>query len=230
MDRIETLKKTWAAFGLIAGLMTTTAARADIGVAGEVGTTGVGAHASMPLRPDLNLRVGLGYLDYSYKGSTHDLDYSLNLTTNTYDALLDWYPSKDSSFRLSAGLAYNGNKIDVQARPNAAGNYTIGSNTYAADSVGKVSGNVSFNKVAPYLGIGWGRPSKKEKGWSFATDFGVLLQGSPKTSLSSSGCSAPAAVCNQLASDVARENSALRDEVSRFKVYPVLRIGLSYKF
>jgi len=29
---------------------------------------------------------------------------------------------------------------------------------------------------------------------------------------------------------VARENTELRDEVSRFKAYPVLRIGLSYKF
>jgi hypothetical protein len=228
---METLKKTWAAFGLItAGLMTTTATRAEIGVAGEVGTTGVGAHASMPLRPDLNLRVGLGYLDYAYSGSTRDMHYGLNLKTNTYDALLDWYPDKGSSFHLTAGLAYNANKIDVQARPNAAGNYTMSGNTYNADSVGKVSGKVSFNKLAPYLGVGWGRPSQKEKGWSVATDIGLLFQGSAHTSLSSSGCTAGAAVCNQVASDVARENSALRDEVNRFKVYPVLRIGVSYKF
>lgn len=224
------MRKIWAAIGLIAGLMGATAAQADVGVAGEVGTTGVGFHATMPLRPDLNLRVGLGYLDYSYNGSTRDMKYGLNLKTNTYDALLDWYPDKQSTFRVTAGLAYNGNKIDVQGHPNTAGSYTVGGNTYDAASVGKVDGKVSFNKVAPYLGIGWGRPSAKEKGWSVSTDIGLMFQGSPKTSLSNSGCTAGPAVCNQFASDLARENNALHDEVGRFKVYPVLRVGLSYRF
>lgn len=225
------MRKALAAFGLIAGLATAAGAHADIGVAGNVGTTGIGFHASFPLRPDLNARVGLGYLGYSYRGSTRDLNYDLDLTANTYDALLDWYPRKNSTFRLTTGLTYNGNKIDVRARPNANGNYTIQGNTYDAASVGKVAGKVDFNKVAPYLGIGWGRPSlKKEKGWSFTADIGVMLQGSPKTTLANTGCTASAAVCNQFASDVARENAALRDEVSKFKLYPVLRVGVSYKF
>ncbi len=224
------VKEALAAFGLIAASMVSAAAYADTGVAGEVGTTGIGVHASVPLRPDLNVRFGLGYLDYSYSGSTRDMKYDLMLKANNYDALLDWYPSKESSFRMTAGLAYNGNKIDVRAQPNAVGNYTVAGNTYNAASVGSVTGKVHFNKLVPYLGIGWGRPSVKEKGWSFSTDLGVLLQGSPKTSLSSSGCAAPAALCNQFANDIARENSALRDEMNRFKAYPVLRIGISYRF
>lgn len=227
------MKRGFAAIGLIAGMIITAGAHAqvdDIGVAGNIGTTGVGFHASIPLRPNLNARLGLGYLGYSYSGHTGDVDYDLKLTANTYDALLDWYPKKDSAFRLTAGVAYNGNKIDVHARPNAAGNFTLGGNTYDAASVGNVTGKVDFNKLAPYLGIGWGRPSKKDKGWSFSADVGMLLQGSPKTTLTSTGCSAPAAVCNQFASDVARENAALQDEVSKFKVYPVLRVGISYKF
>jgi hypothetical protein len=230
MNRNAIVKRSLAAFGLIAALMTTSAARAEVGIAGDVGTTGIGFHATVPINPSLNARFGLGYLGYTYKGSTSDMDYDLDLKANTYDALLDWYPSKDSSFRITGGLAYNGNKIDVHARPNATGSYNIQGNTYNAASVGSVTGKVDFNKIAPYLGVGWGRPAKDEKGWSFATDLGVLFQGSPKTSLTSTGCSAPAALCNQFASDVARENSALAEEVRKFKVYPVLRIGVSYKF
>jgi hypothetical protein len=224
------VKKTLTAFGLLAGLMASTGAHADIGVTGEIGTTGTGFHASMPLRPNLNARFGLGYLGYSYSGRTSDMDYELKLKANTYDALLDWYPMEQSSFRLTTGLAYNGNKIDVRAKSNMAGSYTIQGNTYTAASAGNVTGKVDFNKVAPYLGIGWGRPSNKEKGWSFSTDVGVLFQGSPKTSLTHTGCVAPAPVCSQFTSDVARENAALRDAAGKFKVYPVLRIGLSYKF
>jgi hypothetical protein len=223
------VQKILAAFTLIAGLITSASA-ADLGIQGDVGTTGIGFHGSMPLRDNLNARFGLGYLGYSYNGSTKDMNYKLKLNAGSYDALLDWYPAKDSSFRVTTGLSYNGNQIDAYGKPNAAGNYTLGGNTYNAASVGAVRGKVSFNKVAPYLGIGWGRPSAKEKGWSFSTDIGVLFQGSPKTSLSGSGCSASAAQCNQFANDLARENRELRHEAGRFKVYPVLRVGISYKF
>jgi hypothetical protein len=222
------MKKTIAAMGLIAGL-TTTAAHADIGLTGEVGTTGIGFHASLPVKPQLNARVGFGYLGYSYSGNTNGVDYDMSLRAKTYDALLDWYPNEDSAFRVTAGLAYNGNKIDVHAKPNALGSYTVNGNTYSAVDVGQVTGKVDFGKVSPYLGIGWST-GRKEKGWSVSSDIGVLFQGSPNTELNVSGCKAPEPVCSQFRADVARERSALNDEVSRFKLYPVLRIGLNYKF
>lgn len=230
---METVKKTFAMMGLATGLMAaaltaTTAAHAQVGVVGEVGTTGVGGHMVIPLRPNLHARLGMNYLSYSYSGSTRDLDYDLSMKAKTYDALLDWYPNERSSFHVTAGLAYNGNKIDAQARPNGSGNYTVNGNTYSAAAAGKITGQVDFGKIAPYLGVGWSKAA--DKGWSYSTDVGMLFQGSPHTSLNSSGCTAGAAACNQLASDVAKENARLSDEVSRFKVYPVLRIGVSYKF
>jgi hypothetical protein len=229
------VKRTYAALALglaLVGLATSAFAQSpsDIGINGSVGTTGVGAHATFPVTPNVNLRLGLSYLGYNYKGSTRDMEYDLDLKANTYDALIDWYPDKNSAFRITGGASYNGNRIDVKARPNAAGAYSVHGNLYNAASVGDVTGKVDFNKIAPYLGIGWGRNLKDEKGWSFSTDLGVLFQGSPKTSLQASGCTAPAAVCNQFANDVAHENEALAHEVRKFKVYPVLRIGVSYKF
>ncbi|HZW23261.1 hypothetical protein [Noviherbaspirillum sp.] len=223
------MKKTLAAIAL-AGLTASAFAQSDIGITGSVGTTGIGAHATFPITPHINARLGLGYLGYNYKGNTQDLQYDLELKGNTYDALLDWYPEKGSAFRITGGVSYNGNRITVRAKPDAAGSYSIQGNAYDAASVGSVTGKVDFNKFAPYLGIGWGRSKKDEKGWSFSTDLGVMFQGSPKTSLSASGCSAGAAVCNQFANDVARENEELAREVRKFKVYPVLRVGLSYKF
>ncbi|NEX63557.1 hypothetical protein G3574_20965 [Noviherbaspirillum sp. 17J57-3] len=203
-------------------------AQADVSVIGEVGTTGIGFHAAVPVRESVNVRLGLGYLGYSYHGSARDMNYELSMRASTYDALVDWYPMQDSAFRMTAGLAYNANKIDVAARPNASGNYVVNGNTYGAANTGKVTGKVDFGKVAPYLGIGWAR--KVDKGWSVSSDVGLLFQGSPRSTLRVSGCTAPGEVCSQFASDVARENASLTDEVGRFKVYPVLRVGLSYKF
>jgi len=225
------VKKTLAAIAF-AGLTVSAFAQSpsDVDITGSVGTTGIGAHATFPISPSINARLGLGYLGYSYKGSTRDMQYDLDLKANTYDALIDWYPEKGSAFRITGGVAYNGNQITVHAKPDTAGSYAIQGNVYNAAGVGSVTGKVDFNKFAPYLGIGWGRNLKDEKGWSFSTDLGVLFQGAPKTSLTASGCTAGAAVCNQFASDVARENQELSRELRKFRVYPVLRIGVSYKF
>jgi hypothetical protein len=224
------VKKFVAACGLIMSATTAIAASAQTGVSGDVGTTGIGFHVNVPLRPQLAARIGMGYLDYSHSGSTGSLDYDLGLKARTYDVLLDWYPIEHNRFRVSAGVVYNGSQIDVQAKPNAAGNYVLQGNAYSAASVGKVTGKADFGKVAPYLGLGWGKSSGSDHGWSVTTDLGVMLQGSPNTSLSNSGCNAGTTACNQFASDLAKENVALSNEVSRYKVYPVLRIGFSYKF
>ncbi|SNS13580.1 hypothetical protein SAMN06265795_101188 [Noviherbaspirillum humi] len=214
----------------VTGLAMAGGALADVSVTGDIGTTGIGFHAGMPVAPNVNVRFGTGYLGYTFGGSTSSADYALSLKAKTMDALVDWYPVQGSAFRLTAGLALNGNKIDVNAKPNGNGQYVVGGNAYSASQVNGISGRTEFGKVAPYLGFGWGHGEKEGKGWSFSSDVGVLFQGSPRTTLDAGGCSGGAAVCSQLATDLARERAALNDEVSRFKLYPVLRVGVSYRF
>lgn len=223
------MKTMMATLVMGAGLLSATSAQADIGIAGEVGTTGIGFHASIPLSTQVYARVGYSYLGYLYSGNTTTLHYDLKLKARVWDALIDYYPKPGGTFRISAGLAYNGNKIDARGKPNASGFYNVRGNSYSVSEVGTVTGSVDFGKVSPYLGIGWSTGTR-EKGWSFSSDIGVLFQGSPRTTLGTTGCTASAAICNQFKADVARESSALNDEASKFKVYPVLRIGLNYRF
>lgn len=215
--------------GALVTLSAMTAAHAQVGVTGSVGTTGVGLHVSVPVAQQLNARFGVNGLGYSHDGSTSDVDYDFKLKMRTVDALLDYFPM-NGGFRLSGGIVYNGNKIDANGRPNATGTYTLNGRTYAAATVGTLNGQIDFRNIAPYLGIGWGNAVAKEKGWGFSADLGVLFQGSPRTSLSNTGCTAPAPVCAQIASDVAAENRSLQDEAKDFKAFPVVRVGVSYKF
>lgn len=213
---------------LIVGLLAAGCAQAEVAVIGDLGTTGLGAHISVPLQPNLNARFGVNYLNYSYSSATTDVNYDFKLKLNTFDALLDYFPM-DGGFRVSAGAVYNGNRIDAVGKPAATGTYTLNGTTYTAANAGTINGTIDFRKVSPYLGIGWGN-ANKDKGWGFTTDIGVLFQGTPNTSLTNSGCTATAAVCTQLASDVAAEQVKLADDVSSFKAYPVLRVGVSYRF
>ena len=199
----------------------------DLAATVDLGSTGLGLHISTPLAARLNGRVGLNIANYSYEGSTSDLDYDFKLKLKTVDALLDYHPF-DGSFRVSGGVVYNGNKIDARAKPSG-GTYTINNVPYNAATVGDLSSKITFRKAAPYLGIGWGN-AVKAAGWSFGTDLGIMFQGTPKTQLASNNCTALPILCSRLASDVAAENVKLGEEVKDFKLYPVIRFGVSYRF
>lgn len=207
-------------------------AHADVGLTPEVGTTGAGFHVDVPVRPNLSARFGTSYLAHSTHRGTSSLEYDLKREFKTVDALLDWYPVTDNGFRLSGGLVYKSDKSDVLARPNNDGSYTIQGNAYNAASTGRIEGKIADRKIAPYVGVGWGKAATgtRKGGWSFSADLGVLLQGAPHASLTSSGCTSPTAPCSQLASDLAKESKALVNETGKYKAYPVLRIGLRYQF
>ena len=214
----------------ILGAFSISAQAADVGAAVSFGTTGIGAHLSVPVAEKINARFGVNAFDYSYDGSTSNVNYDFKLKMRTLDALLDYHPYSNG-FRLSAGAIYNGNKITATGKPVGGATYTLNGRTYAAATVGQLNGDVDFRKVAPYLGLGWGNAAGNAKGgFAFAADLGVMFQGTPRTSLNNTGCQAATAICQQLATDVSAENLRLREEAKDFKAFPVVRVGVSYRF
>lgn len=222
------MKKSLFVLAIFGAFAASAAQAADIDASAELGTTGIGAHIVVPLQEQWNARFGINALNYNYNTTANSTDYDFKLRMQTFDALLDYYPAA-GSFRVTGGLAYNNNKLDGTAKPSAGGTYTFNGTTYSAASAGTVNGTVDFNKAAPYLGIGWGNAVAKNKGWGFTADVGVLFQGSPRTTLSNSGCTAGAA-CTALALDLAAETAKVNDKANDFKYLPVLRIGATYRF
>ncbi|MBC7454931.1 MAG: hypothetical protein H7335_14745 [Massilia sp.] len=213
---------------LIGALSIASSVQAAAGVSVEIGSTGVGAHVSVPIQPSLNFRFGANVAKYSTTRNTDDVNYDIKLNLKTVDALLDYFPG-DGAFRISAGAVYNGNQFDSHAKPAGSGVYTLNNVTYSAASAGTIDGDISFRKLAPYLGIGWGN-AVTTAGWGFVSDLGVLFQGAPESNLSNRGCTASSVICARLLNDVAAENLKLKEEMKNFKFYPVLRVGVSYRF
>jgi hypothetical protein len=214
------------ALGLAIASLAFSAQAADVAVAAVIGTTGFGAQVSLPLSDELHARFGINGASKSENRSVNGVSYDLDLKLKSFDALLDYYPSA-SNFRVSAGLVFNGNKFNGSARPGSA-SYVFNGRSYPTATVGQVDANVDFRGTAPYLGIGWGNGSKTEKGWSFTSDFGVMFTGEPDATLTSRNCTGP--LCVQLASDILVEQTKLRDDLNSFKYFPVLRVGVSYRF
>jgi len=205
--------------------------RSDLSVTGKISTLGLGAELDIALTGSLGARIGLNSYSYQYNANSSTVNYDFHLKLQTVSALADWYPFEDSSFRTSLGVMYNNNKVSLNGQPTG-GTYTINGNTYSSTDVGSLQGEMSFNKVAPYIGIGWGKPSPTDQGWGMTTDFGVLFQGTPKTSLVATCGSAIAgtASCTQLQSDTAAENTKLQNDLGNFKFWPVASIGISYQW
>jgi hypothetical protein len=227
----EKMKKQLALLSLVLGTSFSIAAHAnDVGI--SAGTTGLGLHLSVPVQSNLNMRFGVNALNHSYSDTASNVDYDFKLKLQTIEALLDWFPGS-SQFRLTGGLAYNGNEIEAKAKPNSAARYTFNGVSYRASDVGSVNGTIDFNKAAPYLGVGWGNAASSEKGWGFSSDLGILFQGKPSATLTAvCGPTAVSAAggCTALQSNVASEQARLNDEMNNLKYYPVARIAVTYKF
>lgn len=205
-------------------------AYAQFGVSVKVGTPGIGVDLTGHLTDTLNARLGLNMFNFSYDDNGDDSEnggkadeISAELKLLTVPALLDWHPWKNR-FRLSAGLVLNNNKINLSAVPGDT--VDINDNEYAVSSL---SGEASFNSIAPYIGIGCGNAAEKANGhWHFAFDLGVMFQGAPEIDLA-----AVAANASQQASldiDLEAEKKDLEDDAKVFNVYPVLTFGVSYTF
>jgi hypothetical protein len=206
------------------------AAQAQVGATLDLGSTGVGAHLVLPVSPSLNGRLGINYFKHDFNQRSGQVEYDLDGKLQTVDALLDWYPHAGNNFRVTAGVLYNGSRFDAVAEPSGLGSFTLNGTRYNAADVGILVGKVDFRKAAPYVGIGWGNVFNTARGWSFGGDLGAFYQGKARVSLRSVNCAVLSALCERLAQDVAADQARLAGDVSDYKVYPVLRASLSYRF
>lgn len=189
----------------------------------KVGTLGVGADVTIGIHQRLNLRLNGNYLTYDYDDTIEDIDYNLDLDFSSGMALLDWHPFANG-FRISGGAIMNENSIDLKATPNTS--KTIGGHTYTPAQIGNLKGKLDFEDVAPYAGIGFGHAVGENQRLSFVFDLGVLFQ-SYDVDLSATG---PVSQLPQFQSDLREEENEIQDDLDNFEYYPVVAIGIAYKF
>ena len=195
---------------------------ADMGVDVKAGTLGAGVAFSKSINDKLSLSVGLNSYNYKTTQTTNDINYDFKFKLQSIALLANYHPFS-GIFRLTAGVLNDSNKLTLTGKPSGA-SYTINGVSYSAAVVGSLTGEVTFNKIAPYLGIGWG--SHPGSHFGLTADIGALYQGSPKLSLSASGATSVPG----LTADIERERASAESDMTKFKWYPVLSLGLYYRF
>ncbi|GAB4472876.1 MAG: hypothetical protein OHK0044_16800 [Burkholderiaceae bacterium] len=197
-------------------------------IAAKGGTTGLGAELAWPLTERFAARLWANGGSLSRDLTESGIRYDVKLKFGAAFALADLHPFA-GSFRVSAGLAYNDNRFDFTGRGDGS-TIEINGVPYNSADVGTLDGRVRFDKTSPYLGIGWGSAPRGAAGFGATIDLGVMFQKTRASLTGTCGPSLPAPVCAQLQNDLSAEEAQFRDAVDSFKAYPVVSVGLSYRF
>lgn len=191
----------------------------------NISTLGAGVNAAYKFNNFFKVRGTFNYFQLNRKvnGGEFDIDGRLRLLTV---GLLGDLHLFENGFRLTGGIVYNGNRL--KAKSTLSRNFTIHGRTYTPQQIGEVDGSLDFRPIAPYIGIGYDSGHTQQAGLSFAADVGVLFQGKVRGKINS--ISGLLANNPQTISDVKDE---IVDEVNKktiIKAYPVVSLGLNYRF
>jgi hypothetical protein len=227
------LKKTLLPALLAIGMCAPGAAFAgtgDIAIGVKGGTAGMGGELTVGVLNYLNFRTGYHTFNYDGNATKSDIDYDYKLKLQSIPLLVDLYPF-GGGFRVTSGVFINNNKVTSTAQPNSTAKVNIGGTEYSIGGVGadlvSLDGKVDFQSTAPYLGIGWGNAVGKNSHLTISFDAGIMFQGTPKVSLNANG---PIASDPTFQHDLAEEEAQLKNDIKDFQYYPIVSLGLAYKF
>jgi len=196
-----------------------------IGAAAKAGTTGLGVDLTVPLIPNwVNLRAGYNWGDLRPSTTQGGIKYKGDIHLETVPILLDIHPF-NGHFRITGGVFHNRNEMDLSSTVDAStfiGNAPVG-------STATVNANISWSKdFAPYLGIGYGNAASADSldlpvDIGFALDVGFFYQEGPDVVVTESTGTVSAA-------NLAAEAVQIEEDMSEFKLFPVITLGIYLRF
>jgi hypothetical protein len=196
----------------------------------KLGTTGLGIEYSYAYSefPRYGLRASLNFGSYGRSTTRSGILFDATAKFNSLALLADAHPY-ENGFRVSAGLLVNFNKVVADGRPTGD-TVTINDVTYPSSAVERAEGEVRFQWPSPYFGVGWGAAPTGTPGVFFSLDFGVAYQRGDVTLNVTCGPTLPAVDCAQLQSDVLAQQGKFQDDLTSYRLYPILNLGVGYKF
>ena len=219
--------KKWVAAVSLVGLLAASGVQARE-IYGDIGTEGVGIGYSQPLGSRANVRVEVSGFKLSHSFSAGDIQYDGSARIAHAGIYGDYFPAPTVvPFRITAGLLVGADEIDATATSiNGAvhvAKLPRGMSLAGLDQ--SIHATARFPAVRPYLGIGFGHTPIAKPGFSAFFDAGVAY-GRPHYSYD-----VPAGVA-QLAGPkvIAREEQEIESKLNKLRFYPVVKVGITYRF
>ncbi len=214
-----------AAVLLSAGSAMAQTSEPGVAVGATIGTSGTGLDVQVKLGPIFTLRGSLDRLTHSAEESYDGIDYNADLTFDTAGAFIDVHPMGNGL--LISGGAYFGDR-DIALAGTPTGPVDIGGQVYSPGQVGTLNGAVKLGDLAPFLGIGWDDTFYRNSRWGIRAIAGVAWSDAPEVALTSTGGS--------LSNDptfrarLREESRRITEETEGYGLFPIIQVGLNYKF
>ena len=206
--------------------------RSGWGVIARVSTVGIGADVVKSLTKNLNLRGGFSVFEIQLSEALEtEIKYDQDLRVSLGVPLsLDWYPFNDWFF-FNGGLSFNLNRVRFRSRTDSAeGTINIGDKEFDVALAGQIEAKVTYPLVSPFLGFGFGNAVKRNRGFGFFMNAGVLFQGKGSLDVKVTG----SALVNdpEFNEAIIDETAELREQITvdTLTAFPILVLGVSYQF
>lgn len=218
-------KKALLCVAMIFGVLQSPAsAQSNGAISPKLSTLGLGLEYRYDFSSNWAASAGIYGMSISRTETRSDIKYDADLKLRHFAVLGHYYPW-ENGFRFSGGLVFNGTKLDGNA--TNSGTIDLNGTPYPVAQLTSVQAKADFRKIAPYLGLGWDSGDRSSAGLSFTADLGVMFTGKPNVSLTPN-C---AGACPQVILDAAEgERASLEKDLDSFKAYPVISVGLTYRF
>ncbi|MBF0530696.1 MAG: hypothetical protein HQK55_15815 [Deltaproteobacteria bacterium] len=109
---------------------------------------------------------------------------------------------------------------------NQSVSYSYGKKRFSGSQLGQINGEVKFNAIAPYAGVGYTVGLSDDNRWKLDFDLGALYMGIPEVKIDAYN---PLGL-PQVQQILDRETSRIKGRANDFQWWPVICIGLSYVF
>lgn len=208
-----------------AGLNGPAMADGDFAITGGIGTMGGTVEGQFQVNDYFQLRAGANYLAFDEDIDVDDITYDGELDFSGFGAFIDVHPFGNSFF-VTGGAYAGGKEIDLVASSTVA--VEIGGVVFTPAEYGRLEGDVSFDDVAPFVGLGFDTTFEGNGNWGFNVLAGAALFGSGDVTLDAVG----GTLSNDpvLQAQLAQEIQDIENEIEDYELWPVVQVGLSYRF
>jgi hypothetical protein len=203
----------------------------------KAGTLGAGMEFATPLAGRINLRSGFNFFAFNNPFSIDGVNYTARLHLQSSQTTLDWFIGR---FHISPGFLYVKNSMSAPAFVGPGQTFVLGTQAFLNSVDDPVSGSSSViypRTFAPMLLLGYGNllPRGGEH-LSLPIEVGVAYTGAPQISVALNGTACVTNGCVNFSQNadaqkfLKQEIQILNEDLKHYPVFPIVSLGLAYRF
>jgi hypothetical protein len=203
----------------------------------KAGTLGAGVEFATPLAGRINLRSGFNFFAFNDPFSIDGVNYTARLHLQSSQTTLDWFIGR---FHISPGFLYVKNSMAAPAFVGPGQTFVLGTQTFLNSVDDPVNGSSSViypRTFAPMLLLGFGNllPRSGEH-LSLPVEVGAAYTGAPLISVALNGTACVTNGCVNFSQNadaqkfLKQEIDILNEDLKRYPVFPIVSLGLAYRF